>query len=48
MPSMPLFAELDRVARPDTVLASSTSGIPASAFTEGTGRAARAAWSRIR
>jgi L-gulonate 3-dehydrogenase len=35
-----LFAELDRIARPDTVLASSTSGIPASAFTEGlTGRA---------
>jgi L-gulonate 3-dehydrogenase len=32
---LPLFAELDRVARPDTVLASSTSGIPASAFTEG-------------
>ena len=32
---IPLFAELDRVARPDAVLASSTSGIPASAFTEG-------------
>jgi L-gulonate 3-dehydrogenase len=30
-----LFAELDRAARPDAVLASSTSGIPASAFTEG-------------
>jgi len=30
-----LFAELDRAAKPDTVLASSTSGIPASAFTEG-------------
>ena len=30
-----LFAELDRLARPDAVLASSTSGIPASAFTEG-------------
>jgi L-gulonate 3-dehydrogenase len=30
----PLFAELDRLARPDAVLASSTSGIPASAFTE--------------
>ncbi|MGE0221742.1 MAG: 3-hydroxyacyl-CoA dehydrogenase [Acetobacteraceae bacterium] len=30
-----LFAELDRAARPETVLASSTSGIPASAFTEG-------------
>ena len=29
-----LFAELDRVAAPETVLASSTSGIPASAFTE--------------
>ena len=35
-----LFAELDRLARPETVLASSTSGIPASAFTEAlTGRA---------
>ena len=31
---LPLFAELDRAARPDAVLASSTSGIPASAFTE--------------
>jgi L-gulonate 3-dehydrogenase len=30
-----LFDELDRAARPGTVLASSTSGIPASAFTEG-------------
>jgi L-gulonate 3-dehydrogenase len=29
-----LFADLDRLARPDAVLASSTSGIPASAFTE--------------
>jgi L-gulonate 3-dehydrogenase len=29
-----LFAELDRIAAPETVLASSTSGIPASAFTE--------------
>ncbi len=29
-----LFAELDRLAAPDCVLASSTSGIPASAFTE--------------
>jgi 3-hydroxyacyl-CoA dehydrogenase len=29
-----LFSELDRLARPDAVLASSTSGIPASAFTE--------------
>lgn len=30
-----LYAELDRIAAPQTVLASSTSGIPASAFTEG-------------
>jgi L-gulonate 3-dehydrogenase len=30
-----LFAELDRLAGPDTVLASSTSGIPASGFTKG-------------
>jgi L-gulonate 3-dehydrogenase len=29
-----LFAELDRAAKPDVVLASSTSGIPGSAFTE--------------
>jgi L-gulonate 3-dehydrogenase len=29
-----VFAELDRTAKPDVVLASSTSGIPASAFTE--------------
>jgi 3-hydroxyacyl-CoA dehydrogenase len=29
-----LFAELDRAARPDAVLASSSSGIPASAYTE--------------
>jgi L-gulonate 3-dehydrogenase len=29
-----LFAELDRIVKPDVVLASSTSGIPASAFTE--------------
>lgn len=29
-----LFDELDRLARPDAILASSTSGIPASAFTE--------------
>jgi L-gulonate 3-dehydrogenase len=29
-----LFAELDRTAKPEVVLASSTSGIPASAFTE--------------
>ena len=35
-----LFAELDLAAAPGTVLASSTSGIPASAFTEGlSGRA---------
>ncbi len=35
-----LFAELDRAASPETVLASSSSGIPASAFTESlTGRA---------
>lgn len=35
-----LFAELDRAVRADAVLASSTSGIPASAFTEGlSGRA---------
>jgi L-gulonate 3-dehydrogenase len=32
---IPLFAELDRLSRPEAVLASSTSGIPASAFTEG-------------
>ena len=43
-----LFAELDRAAQPDTVLASSTSGIPASAFTESAERVAAAAWSRIR
>ncbi|MDR3536839.1 MAG: 3-hydroxyacyl-CoA dehydrogenase [Acetobacteraceae bacterium] len=30
---IPLFDELDRAAHPDAVLASSTSGIPASAFT---------------
>ncbi|MSO90906.1 MAG: 3-hydroxyacyl-CoA dehydrogenase [Acetobacteraceae bacterium] len=29
-----LFTRLDRAARPETILASSTSGIPASAFTE--------------
>ena len=29
-----LYAELDRLAAPDTILASSTSGIPASSFTE--------------
>ena len=31
---IPLFARLDAAARPDAILASSTSGIPASAFTE--------------
>jgi L-gulonate 3-dehydrogenase len=36
-----LFHELDRLARPDAVLASSTSGIPASAFTEGLAGRAR-------
>ena len=36
-----LFGELDRAAPPDTVLASSTSGIPASAFTEGLAGRAR-------
>jgi 3-hydroxyacyl-CoA dehydrogenase len=36
-----LFGELDTLARPDTVLASSTSGIPASAFTEGLAGRAR-------
>ena len=30
----PLFAELDRAAQPDAIIASSSSGIPASAFTE--------------
>lgn len=30
----PLFAELERAADPDTIIASSSSGIPASAFTE--------------
>lgn len=35
-----MFAELDRLAPPDALLASSTSGLPASSFTEGlTGRA---------
>ena len=29
-----LYAELDRAAKPEVTLASSTSGIPASAFTE--------------
>ena len=32
-----MFAELDRLAAPDAILASSTSGIPASAFTEALG-----------
>lgn len=36
-----LFARLDAVAAPATVLASSTSGIPASAFTDGLAGAAR-------
>jgi L-gulonate 3-dehydrogenase len=36
-----LFRELDSIARPDTVLASSTSGIPASAFTKDLTRRAR-------
>ena len=36
-----LFAELDRAARPDAVLASSSSGIPASAYTEGLAGRAR-------
>ncbi|HYZ21578.1 MAG TPA: 3-hydroxyacyl-CoA dehydrogenase [Rhodopila sp.] len=30
----PLFTELERAARPDAIIASSSSGIPASAFTE--------------
>ena len=36
-----LFAELDHAARPDAVLASSSSGIPASAYTENLGGRAR-------
>jgi L-gulonate 3-dehydrogenase len=36
-----VFAELDRLAGPDATLASSTSGIPASAFTEGLAGRAR-------
>jgi L-gulonate 3-dehydrogenase len=36
-----LFAALDKAARPDAVLASSTSGIPASKFTEGLAGRAR-------
>ena len=36
-----LFARLDAAARPETILASSTSGIPASAFTEGLAGRAR-------
>jgi 3-hydroxyacyl-CoA dehydrogenase len=36
-----LFARMDAIAAPGTVLASSTSGIPASAFTEGLKGAAR-------
>lgn len=38
---IPLFAQLDAAARPDAILASSTSGIPASAFTEGLAGRAR-------
>ncbi len=33
-PKLALFAEMDRLCPPDVILASSTSGIPASAFTE--------------
>ncbi|HAL40564.1 MAG TPA: 3-hydroxyacyl-CoA dehydrogenase [Polaromonas sp.] len=36
-----IFAELDRLAAPDTILASSTSGIPASSFTADLKRRAR-------
>ncbi len=36
-----LFEELDRLAAPDAILASSTSGIPASSFTEGLAGRAR-------
>jgi 3-hydroxyacyl-CoA dehydrogenase len=36
-----MFAELDRLAPPDALLASSTSGLPASSFTEGIGGRAR-------
>lgn len=36
-----LFARLDAIAAPDVILASSTSGIPASAFTEGLAGRAR-------
>ncbi len=36
-----LFARMDAIAAPETVLASSTSGIPASAFTEGLNGAGR-------
>ena len=36
-----LFDELDRLAAPDAILASSTSGIPASSFTEGLAGRAR-------
>jgi L-gulonate 3-dehydrogenase len=31
---LPLFSELERAAKPDAIIASSSSGIPASAFTE--------------
>jgi L-gulonate 3-dehydrogenase len=36
-----LFAEMDRITSPDTILSSSTSGIPASMFTESLGGRAR-------
>ena len=42
-----VFAELDRLAAPDAILASSTSTIVASRFTE-TLKAATAAWSPTR
>jgi 3-hydroxyacyl-CoA dehydrogenase len=42
-----IFAELDGLAAPDAILASSTSGIPASSFTEGSTAARAASW-RIR
>ena len=37
----PIYVELDRLAAPDAILASSTSGIPASSFTEGLAGRAR-------
>ena len=42
-----VYAELDRLAAPDAILASSTSGIPASA-SPSTSPGGIAAWSRIR